>query len=576
VVGAAAVIIPLIVSPITADAYFLPKLLAARAAVAGLLVIVAIAAATGRLHLRRTPLDIPLALFVASALISTVFASNKNLAVFGSYGRFEGLLTIALYALLFWLAVQSLASARSAILVLRLLLGAAFVVALVSIVQVVVASTSGSMPAETGVSFGGFLRGYGTFGSPNALGAFLAMVLPLAVWEVLAATSSSDRLVGANLVVVLSIALVLTFSRTAWFAGAVAVLAVFVAAVPARRRVVVVALCVLAGAAIVGSAQLIRSPNAPSVVRATQGRLLSLDAPASTSSGQFRLHVWLDTLRLIESRPLFGYGPDSFGLVYPRFQSGNWSPGYIIDRAHSELLDVAAAQGLVGLATYLMLLIAVARAFWRSRHQLQSLALIAGGAAYVACTAINFSYLPSALMFWIYLAAAVTIWSPPEWRPVIGFRPTVRRLWGLVAAVTAALSLAVLVVAPYLADLSYRQAIDAAQRGRVHEARTSVQVARALAPWQTTYAVLAGTLALRPGPGGQPSAGADLPAARRAFLDAINLGTSSAAAYRYLAEADAGLGLREQAMAAARAAVELNRFDPENQAELNRLTASPG
>src|SRR5207302_10187063 len=120
-----------------------------------------------------------------------------------------------LYALLFWLAVQSLASARSAILVLRLLLGAAFVVALVSILQVVVASTSGSMPAETGVSFAGFLRGYGTFGSPNALGAFLAMVLPLAVWEVLAATSSSDRLVGANLVVVLSIAVVLTFSRTA-------------------------------------------------------------------------------------------------------------------------------------------------------------------------------------------------------------------------------------------------------------------------------------------------------------------------------------------------------------------------
>ena len=223
-----------------------------------------------------------------------------------------------------------------------------------------------------------------------------------------------------------------------------------------------------------------------------------------------------------------------------------------------------------------MLLVAVARAFWRSRRELQSLALIAGVAAYVACTAINFSYLPSALMFWIYLAAAVTIWSPPEWRPVIGFRPTLSHLWGLVAAVTAALSLAVLVVAPYLADLSYRQAIDAAQRGRVHEARTSVQVARALAPWQTTYAVLAGTLALRPGPGGQPSAGADLPAARRAFLDAINLGTSSAAAYRYLAEADAGLGLREQAMAAARAAVELNRFDPENQAELNRLTASPG
>jgi len=73
-------------------------------------------------------------------------------------------------------------------------------------------------------------------------------------------------------------------------------------------------------------------------------RLASLADPGSGSAAT-RLHIWHDSLSLIAHRPLTGYGPDSFGLVYPRFQTGDWTGGPLIDKAHSDLVQLAATQG---------------------------------------------------------------------------------------------------------------------------------------------------------------------------------------------------------------------------------------
>src|SRR5438105_12818547 len=103
-------VIPLSFSPSLVDEFVLPKLLLARLLVMVLaVVLVACWMRQGAVTWKRTALDLPLLAFIASAAISTVFAVNVNLAIFGTYDRWEGLVTIATYALLFWLAVQLLA-----------------------------------------------------------------------------------------------------------------------------------------------------------------------------------------------------------------------------------------------------------------------------------------------------------------------------------------------------------------------------------------------------------------------------------------------------------------------------------
>src|SRR5437879_12849536 len=94
------------------------------------------------LVIKRTPLDVPLVLFLASAGLSTLLAYNQNVAVFGIYSRYDGLLTILTYAALFWLGVQALRGPGDGRTLLRVLMAAGYVVAAIALVQSVSDSCS--------------------------------------------------------------------------------------------------------------------------------------------------------------------------------------------------------------------------------------------------------------------------------------------------------------------------------------------------------------------------------------------------------------------------------------------------
>src|SRR4029077_5389410 len=175
----------------------------------------------GLLTLRRTPLDWPLLAFVASAAVSSAFAVNQNVALFGTYARYDGLLTTLTYAALFWLAIQVIDSRDEARTVLRVLLASAYAAALVAIGQV----------AHDSLTSGTFVAAYGTLGQKNVLGGFLVMVLPVAAFELIDSRSRTATVLAANVCVAVATALVLTFSRSAWIAGAVAglIMIVFIA-----------------------------------------------------------------------------------------------------------------------------------------------------------------------------------------------------------------------------------------------------------------------------------------------------------------------------------------------------------
>jgi hypothetical protein len=191
----------------TYDQYVLPKLLAGRVLVVGLLILfVTRTIATQTWVIKRSALDVPVLAFVASALLSTVFPYNQNVAVFGTYSRYDGLLTILTYALLYWLSNQTLADPSDSRALLRVMLASGYLVAAIAIVQSATAS----------VAQGALVPAFGTLGQQNVLGAFLAMLCPLAFRELVDAESWSKRVIAINLLIVLGAGLVLTLSRSAW------------------------------------------------------------------------------------------------------------------------------------------------------------------------------------------------------------------------------------------------------------------------------------------------------------------------------------------------------------------------
>jgi tetratricopeptide (TPR) repeat protein len=125
------------------------------------------------------------------------------------------------------------------------------------------------------------------------------------------------------------------------------------------------------------------------------------------------------------------------------------------------------------------------------------------------------------------------------------------------------------VVLPYLADAKY-YATQAAPD--LEKARATIAQAQQLAPYEATYAVEAGNYALNLDQNGNPASNADWQAAREAYEAAARLGGFSPEMFQLLAVVDEHIGDHTAAVAAARRALELDRFDPASRKLLESLT----
>ena len=70
------------------------------------------------------------------------------------------------------------------------------------------------------------------------------------------------------------------------------------------------------------------------------------------SLGGSRLLLWRDTLRMSRQRWLTGYGPETFAVEFPRYQSielGSAYPDFYHESPHNIFLDALVSQGVVGL-----------------------------------------------------------------------------------------------------------------------------------------------------------------------------------------------------------------------------------
>jgi O-antigen ligase len=417
----------------------------------------------------------------------------------------------------------------------------------------------------------GLIRADVTLAHPDFAGIFLAMLLPVALAKVVSKRPMATRVLSASIVIVIGLGLLVTFTRAAW-AGAIVGIIVVLALRRGKFHVLPVA---IAGAVVVGALVLSLAVvgSRPSASRgdfahALLGRVAS-STDVNSRSVASRLNTWRDMLPLIAGRPILGWGPDTFGLVYPLYQSSDRF-GEFFDKPHQETLGVAAAEGILGLAAYLWMLVAFVRAFWRGRYLAGAVALFGGWIAYMVSIQADFSWIPTAVPFWLLTAGAVVTFTPNVEPVRVAAFP--RRIAAPALAVGTAALLALLVpavVLPYLADGKYYAAPAAPD---LQTARATIAEARQLAPYEATYADEAGNYALNLDQNGNPAPSADWRAAREAYEAAARLGSFSPEMFQSLAVVDEHLGDHAAAIAAARRALELDRFDPASRKLVARLT----
>ncbi|HUZ86644.1 MAG TPA: O-antigen ligase family protein, partial [Candidatus Baltobacterales bacterium] len=173
-----------------------------------------------------------------------------------------------------------------------------------------------------------------------------------------------------------------------------------------------------------------------------------------------RLHLWQDGLRMFAARPLTGWGEDATGLVFGHFLSRDYASLVTFDRVHSGLLDLAATQGVAGLAALGWVVALLFIGVWRHRDAPGVGPLGAACVGYSVWVLFNFDWAPATGAFWLLAGTAWSAIRAAEGAAAVEAAPpdsAVLPWWRSGLAVALGLAAVSLAVMPVLADIWYYQ-----------------------------------------------------------------------------------------------------------------------
>lgn len=316
----------------------------------------------GKLTLKwkRTPMDLPLLLFVALALVTVGFAPNLRAGMI-TFGSLISSVT------LFYLIIVMIDTPEESRRLLLWFLGVALVLAVLALLERLLGvSIAGAAIKTTATG----IRVRGSFKDPNMFGMMMMMAIVAGVPLVMEEQKRIQRLMLLGGVVILA-ALGLTFSRGAWVAGIIAIVAV-VLAYPGSRRTRIFPLTLCVALCVLIAFQLL--PRA-----FVQKRIYGVFGDRSALSRVYMARAGVDIVR---ENPV-GVGLAGFPFAYPRFRIGGALPGLV--NSHIAYLTVIVELGIPGLALFLWVLWRLWSSVWPAvrdgRRGLAARVQLAAGAA---------------------------------------------------------------------------------------------------------------------------------------------------------------------------------------------------
>ena len=320
-----------------------------------------------RLTIKRTPLDIPLLLFLGANILSTIFSIDVHTSVWGYYSRSNGgLLSIISYLLLFWAFVSNM-DKEKVLITLKFGLVSGFLISIWAIMEHFGVSPScmilrGEVNASCWIQ-DVQARVFATLGQPNWLAAYLAMLIFPAMYFYLTVTRFHS--LYYTLLLTLYLAFTFTYSRGPTL-GLIGGFFVYLFSIKFKltKPLILVLASFLAINILFGSAvtnfrlvSLFAAPIRQPIALPTSGTQLE---NGGTESGAIRLIVWQGALDIFKAYPIFGSGLETFAYSYYQFRptshnlTSEWD--FLYNKAHNEYLNYLATTGLVGFGTYIFLI----------------------------------------------------------------------------------------------------------------------------------------------------------------------------------------------------------------------------
>jgi O-antigen ligase len=289
----------------------------------------------------------------------------------------------------------------------------------------------GALPFESN-------RAFSTFGNPDLLGGYL--IFPFAITLGLALSEKHELWRTLYWVFTLFNVFVgiTSYVRGAWIGAVVALGLVIFAYRRSRQgtemRLTPMDRTFIGGAAATGLAVMVASSLRPDAVRNVLTRVQSI-FEFDQGSAQTRFQIWEAARAAIAERPIFGWGADTFRLLFPMFKPREYveAAGYlsVADNVHNYPLQLASGIGIPGALLFYgavgVALVSAARTSFAKGTAGRSLVLAgfwAAVAGYVVHLMFGLSVTGSTIMMWLALgvllgpASTEREVAPPQWKAI--------------------------------------------------------------------------------------------------------------------------------------------------------------
>lgn len=463
-------LLPVIVVPSLNDAFALPKvsLLKTISLFLIILFILRMGRSPSGLYINRNSLNLPVLLFFAAAVLSTIFSVDRNLSIYGMYKYyFNGLLSIGCYIVIYFAVVN--VDEKTAGKLLTVIIAGALPVVLYALFQY---SRLDFIRWEASSNS----RVWSTMGNPNFLGSYIVMVIPVCMAVFLTTKKTLNKLYLFIVFILILFVLAITKSRASW-TGFLFSMMVF-ALLTDKKTIKINAIwlkCLLIVLVLIIAALFVFNRDGLYSVAERFSSIFNISEMDIAS----RLEGYKVAVKIIKENILLGSGMDAFSIKFRHYMPGTFRqyggilghPGY----AHNELLQTALDTGLIGLGIYLWLLITffnktlkkIKTASGRARILL--VGVLCSVAALLIQNQFSFNTITSAAYFWIFIGITVVISPVGEKTNLIKGKTLQQALVYLIAIVIGAYSVPG-IMKPVLADSFFTQADNCMKNGMAEEA----------------------------------------------------------------------------------------------------------
>ena len=500
-------LVPLLLTPWNYELFEYNKMMAVYAITVMVMTAWMVKMVTQReVYVTRTPLDLPIALFLSSQFLSTLFSMDPHVSWFGYYSRFNGgMWSIISYILLFYAFVSNYKNYNDYKNYIKLALASGTVVALYGVLE------------RLGIDKHLWVqdvqnRVFSTLGQPNWLAAYLVALSPLALaFSILSLRAPIRQLAerGAAISVLFFAVVLFTRSRSGLlgFAAADAAfwLLVFIRPPLALQGValqkllwrpfliihaIFVIVVFLNGTHIDAIdrwvtfeswknrfQQQTTNNKQQTTVAQIQGTLLEY---GGTESGKIRNFVWqgaINAWRSSTKAMLIGTGTETFAFAFFRNKpvghnlTSEWD--FLYNKAHNEYLNYLATTGVFGLGSYLLFIGSFILWFFKFsifnyKFSIINFALFAGWVSVLVTNFFGFSVVLTNLFLFLFPAMMFVI---SDKRQAISKKITLP-FFSILLVLLVLLALLVLLVRLWVADVQFATAYRLSRAGDYAHAQT--------------------------------------------------------------------------------------------------------